>query len=195
MTIAGVPRALSALRRFARREETPDPCDLCGLALEGRHDHLLDPAARRIACACRACSLLFPEGGGARFRRIRSRAQLLRGEALTDDHLAALGVPVRLFYLCPSRIHDTVFAVYPNAAGATEAKVALPAWEALLRDRPALSEIQPEVEGLLCDQLSGRSRCFLASVDVCRHFVGLLGGRRTPSDALRFLDAIEGSVV
>lgn len=194
MTSAGVPRGLSALRRFTRHEDARDPCELCSLPLEARHDHLLEPDARRILCACRACALLFPDESRARFRRIRSRAVPLRGETLTEEERAALGIPVRLFYLCPSPLHETVFAVYPNAAGATEATLSLPLWEALGRDRPELRDIEPEVEGLLCDYLGGRSRCFVASVDVCRHFVGLLGRAKGTSGALRFLDQLEGGL-
>jgi hypothetical protein len=191
MSAADLARGYSALRRFTRREEH-DSCDLCNLPIDDGHDHLFEPESRRIACACRACALLFPDAGG-RFRRLRSRALPLRAR-LTDDDFRALGVPVRLFYLCPSRIHDTVFAVYPNTGGATEATLALSDWEALVREHPALSDIEPEVEGLLCDHLSGRSRCFRASVDVCRRFVGLLGRRRSLPDAIGFLDDIEGDV-
>jgi hypothetical protein len=195
MSATRLSRGYTALRRFTRREDAPDPCDLCGLPLHDRHDHLLEPPTRRIACACRACGLLFPEESGSRFRRLRSRALPLRDIRLTDDELYALGIPVRLFYLCPSRIHDTVFAVYPNAGGATEATVAMSDWETLTREHPALRDVEPEVEGVLGDHLGGRSRCFLASVDVCRHFVGLLGKARSPAAALRFLDRMEGGLL
>jgi len=194
MSATELRQAYSALRRFTSRREAHESCDLCALPIDDRHDHLLELATRRIACACRACALLFPEGHGVRFRSIRSRALPLRDTALTDDDFLVLQIPVRLFYLCPSRVHDTVFALYPNVAGATEATLPWPAWEALLHAHPTLSQIEPEVEGLLCDHIGGRSRCFIASLDVSRHLVGLLGRSRRLSDAIRFLDGLEGGV-
>lgn len=194
MTAVDLARAYSALRRFTLREEPHDPCDLCGVPIADRHDHLLEPETRRIACVCRACGLLFPDDAGGRFRRIRSRALPLLNAALNDADFHALGIPVRLFYLCPSRIHQTVFAVYPNTAGATEATVALSDWEALVCGHPALSVVEAEVDGLLCDHLGGRTRCFVASLDVCRHFVGLLGARGSVPEAIRFLDGIDGGI-
>jgi hypothetical protein len=116
---------------------------------------------------------------------------------LGDDDFRALELPVRLAFLCPSRVHGRTFAIYPNPGGTTEAAVPLAAWEELVTAHPALAGIEPDVEGLLIDHLGGRKRCFLASLDVCHHFVGLLRAQRgsfgtSLAEAMRFLDGLDG---
>jgi hypothetical protein len=88
----GTP-GLTGLRRFVKRpgdgplptapagarDEAPVPgsgtgqgaaaeaehCEMCGEVLTGRHGHLVDTDKRSIACACRACYLLFTHEGAA----------------------------------------------------------------------------------------------------------------------------------
>ena len=40
-------------------------------------------------------------------------------------------------------------AFYPSPAGATESLLPLTAWEEIVRENPALREMQPDVEALL----------------------------------------------
>jgi hypothetical protein len=192
-------RALTALKRFVRREEPAAHCDLCAASLRDEHDHLVEPETRSLVCACRPCALLFPEGPGARYRRIRSRAVRVPGLHFDDAALAALGVPVRLAILCPSQVHDAVFALFPNAAGATEATIPMVEWSAAVVAHPVLAPVTivPDAEALIIDQMSGRSRCFVASLDVCHHFIGLLRARSGAQEsslarAMRFLDGLPG---
>ncbi|HEX3597373.1 MAG TPA: DUF5947 family protein [Polyangiaceae bacterium] len=197
MTTEGAQRALSALRRFAAREGTGPRCDLCSAPLGDAHAHLFEPEPRRVACACAACALLFSDATAGRYRRLHSRATRVPSATLMEDDFRDLELPVRLAFLSPSAVHDQVFAVYPNAAGATESVVPRPAWRALLARTPALAAMTEDTEGLLIDHLGGRSRCFVASLDVCYEFVGLL---REPSSrrgaafatAMRFLDGLDG---
>jgi hypothetical protein len=171
MTELGTSRAMSALRRFAVRQEAAARCDLCASALGEPHHHLLEPEKRELVCACNGCALLFPESGEADFR--------------------ALELPVRLAFLCPSRVHGRTFAIYPNPGGTTEATVPPAAWADLLAAYPVAAGIEPDVEGLLIDHLDGRKRCFVASLDVCHYFVGLLR-RESLAEAMRFIDGLDG---
>ncbi|HEX4340430.1 MAG TPA: DUF5947 family protein [Polyangiaceae bacterium] len=188
-------RAVSALRNFARRPEPESRCDLCNAPVAESHAHLYEPEPRRIACACIACSFLFPEGTAGRYRSLHSRATRAAGVELVEDDFRALEIPVRLAFLAPSDVHARVFATYPTSHGATESVVPRAAWDALA-ERTALS-VAPDAEGLLIDYLGGRTRCFVASLDVCYRFVGLLraGGaaRGTAfASAMRFLDGLGG---
>jgi hypothetical protein len=191
MTELGTARAMSALRRFAVRQEAAARCDLCASALGEPHHHLLEPEKRELVCACNGCALLFPESGGGRYRHIRSRALGLRGMELGEADFRALELPVRLAFLCPSRVHGRTFAIYPNPGGTTEATVPPAAWADLLAAYPVAAGIEPDVEGLLIDHLDGRKRCFVASLDVCHYFVGLLR-RESLAEAMRFIDGLDG---
>lgn len=195
MTGPGALRAVAALRRFAAPTDEVTPCDLCGVPIRDEHAHLFEPEPRRVACACTACALVFQEDTG-RYRRLHSRAVRARGVELEEDDFRALDVPVRLAVLSPSAVHGCVFATYPNAGGATEAVVPRTAWDALSAGQPAVASVRPDLEGLIIDHLGGRKRAFVASLDLCYRFVGVLraGGTRAGAlgDAMRFLDALDG---
>jgi hypothetical protein len=194
MIARDVQRAVSTLRRFATLEAPASRCDLCSAPLSDAHQHLYEPDPRRVACACLACSFLFPDAAVGRYRRLDSHALRVQG-ALSEDDFRALEIPVRLAFLSPSVVHDRVFAMYPNTGGTTESVVPRAAWDALTERAPELAAVQPDVEGLLIDHLGGRTRAFVASLDICYRLVGLL---RAPArgaafaDAVRFLDGLDG---
>lgn len=190
MSEPGVHSALAALKRFTAQAPRDERCDLCGAPLTEQHDHLLDPEQRRLVCACRGCSLLFPNAAAGRYRRLQTRAQRLPDFQLSDADWRALEIPVRLVFLTPSRVHARVFATYPNAGGATEASVPIEAWNALVLAQPALAQIEPDVEALLIDQRPGRSRSSIVSVDVCYRIIGLLRARRGQAGAREVEDAL-----
>ncbi|MBM9510249.1 DUF5947 family protein [Actinacidiphila acididurans] len=66
---AAAVTAGGGLRRLARQaagraagaqaEDAPERCELCAEPLPAGHRHLLRPADGSVACACRACALLF----------------------------------------------------------------------------------------------------------------------------------------
>ena len=62
--------AFEVLRRFAKARAPVERCDLCGLEIGAEHDHLIDPAERRLACACGACAVLFSAQAGTRYKRV-----------------------------------------------------------------------------------------------------------------------------
>ena len=165
---------MAAVKRFARGDAKADVCDLCAAALPEPHEHLLEPAPRQLRCVCQSCAWLFPRSGSARYLRLRTRVRLVPGMRVDDATLRALEIPVRLAFVVPSRVHDSVFATYPNAHGATESVVPAAAWREVVRALPDGFAIEPDVEGLLIDHLGGRTDSYLASVDVCHAVVGLL---------------------
>ena len=96
---------------------------------------------------------------------------------LGNDDFDMLGVPVRLVFLGPSRVHDCTFAVYPNAAGATEARLPFDSWNTLVDSHPSLARIEPDVEGLFVSALGTESDSYHLSVDVCHRIIGVLRSR------------------
>jgi hypothetical protein len=166
--------AVAALRSFTARPAVTVLCDLCAAPMAEAHEHLLELQERRVVCACRACSLLFPGAGGAVYRRIESRAVRLPEVVLTGEDFRSLGVPVRLAFLGPSVVHDCVFAVYPNARGATESTVNRASWDALVHTHPSLAAIEPDVEGFFVNASENQYDAYRLSIDVCFRMVGVL---------------------
>ena len=120
----------AALRRFTRPAPPIERCDLCGAALPPRHEHLTEPSARRLVCACGACALLFANQEGGRFRRVPPRLDRLDDLRFPEDRWSGLGVPVRLAFFHRSSATGGVVAVYPSPAGPLEAPVEATAWHA-----------------------------------------------------------------
>jgi len=60
-----------------RRDDPPgtERCEMCQTVLDARHGHLVDLDKRSIACACRACYLLFTHEGaaGGRYKAVPER--------------------------------------------------------------------------------------------------------------------------
>jgi hypothetical protein len=155
---------------------------------------LLDPQARRVVCACLACSLLFPPDNTGTYRRIVPCQVPLPDVGLDEARWNALGIPVRLVFVVASAVHRCVFALYPNAGGMTETVVASDAWDAFVRAYPELAQIEPDVQGVLIDGISDPCQCYRASIDVCHRLAGLMqgkNGRSTASAQLR--KALDGA--
>jgi len=156
-----------SLRKYAVAPAPEAParverCELCREELDDRHGHLVDVQERSIACACRPCYLLFTAAGAGRFRAIPDRYR--KGDPVTAEEWAALGIPVDTAFFFTNSELDRVVAYYPSPAGATECQldVAL--------DHPLLTVAEPDVEAVLIHRLE----TFLVPVDACYRLVGQL---------------------
>lgn len=167
----------AALRRFVRPETPVERCGLCGIALPSDHEHLSEPAARKLVCCCTACAILFSERQDGRYRRVQPRLQSLAVLDLKDRDLAGLGVPVGLVFFYRSSATGGVLAVYPSPAGPLESPVDAAAWDALTTISPVLRELEPDVEALLVNRVNGARDCFRCSIDRCYHLIGLVRAR------------------
>jgi Family of unknown function (DUF5947) len=188
--------ALRALQRYARERPQPPPrerCELCGIAVEPGHGHVVDLEKRALCCACRPCALLFTkDGAGAgRYRTVPDR--VARGPRLLHAQWSALGVPVQLAFVFLNSRLDRYVGCYPSPGGAVEAEVPTEAWEKLAREWGI--GIEPDVEAFLCFAARGSveletfvvpiDRCY-ELVAICRqHWKGFDGG----DDVRRELDA------
>jgi hypothetical protein len=165
------------LRRFARARPPVERCDLCGLEIAARHEHLLDPAERRLACACGACAVLFSAQAGARYRRVPRDVTLLDGLAISDAQWDSLRLPIDLAFFYYSTPQGRVVACYPSPAGATESLLELETWEELRQAHPVLRGLEPDVEALLVNRVRRGATgpaAFLVPIDQCFRLVGLI---------------------
>ncbi len=176
-------RAFDILRRFARPRPPVERCDLCGLELGPEHDHLLEPAARRLVCTCGPCTVLFGAQEGRRFKRVPRRVRRLDGFRLTDTQWEDLRLPINLAFFYFSTSANKVVACYPSPAGATESLLDLEAWGDIRRENPVLDTMTPDVEALLVDRLgddrglggvAGEAVCFMVPIDQCFKLVGII---------------------
>lgn len=173
---------LSKLRAFVTG--TPlEACELCAEAIAAAHEHLLEPDARRVFCACTACaSLLAAEQPrqGARYLRVERRATRLHELSLGDQVWAELGVPVGLAFFTTRLKTGEVVATFPGRAGIIESFVPLKVWQELEQRYAVLKAILPDVEALLVRRSSRHQDYFHASIDHCYELSGLLRSSDAP---------------
>jgi len=167
------------LRELARRRPPAERCDLCGLELGEHHDHLMEPAARRLVCACGACAVLFSGQSGARYKRVPRRVRLLADFNLDDSQWDDLRLPINLAFFFHSTPQRRVVACYPSPAGATESLLPLEAWASIQEANPLLAEMEPDVEALLVNRVgyargAAPADYFLTPADQCFRLVGLI---------------------
>lgn len=173
---------LAKLRAFVAG--TPvEECELCAQAISVEHEHLLEPDARRVFCACGPCARLFIEEHqqkGARYLRVDRRASRLLELEFDDAVWAELSVPVGLaFFTMRSRTGEVV-ATFPGRAGLIESFVPLRAYSELERRFPVLKGILPDVEALLVRRSLRHQDYFRVSIDHCYELAGVLRGADAP---------------
>jgi hypothetical protein len=169
--------AFEVLRRFAKPRATVERCDLCGLEIGPTHDHLIDPAERRLACACGACAVLFSAQEGTRYKRIPREVLALDERTISDAQWEALRLPIDLAFFYQSSPQGRVVACYPSPAGATESLLELETWEEIQREHPMLAAMLPDVQALLVNRVrrgSAHPACFLVPIDQCFRLVGII---------------------
>jgi Family of unknown function (DUF5947) len=189
---------MTGLRRFARparraaagaADGSPadERCELCGERLGGEHPHMVDLRRRSIACACRACALLFTRDGG-RYRTVPDRVCQDPRAPLTGVEWAELQIPVAVAFFFVNSALGRVIASYPSPAGVTECELDLSAWDRLADGHPLLRAMAPDVEaimvfgggagagGVLGTGPAGADRIetFLVPIDLCYSLAGAL---------------------
>jgi hypothetical protein len=200
----GAWSALASLRKFAR---PPGPagerCELCSAPLATEHPHLVEPASRRMLCACEACAILFSSRGMTKYRRVPRRILALPDFRLSDELWSSLLIPINLAFFFHSSPAGKVVAVYPSPGGPTEALLDLRSWEEIAKDNPILAEMEEDTEALLVNRLGGARACYLVPIDECYKLVGLLrahwrglsGGDEVREEMERFFGALSARAV
>ncbi len=191
--------SFTALRNLIRPRDPRERCELCGAGLSSEHQHLMDPAPRKLVCACDACALLFLAGPETRLKRVPRRVRLLKNFKITDAEWDALLIPIGMAFFFESSVEGRVLALYPSPAGATESLLPLDAWNDIAHNNPEIAGMQRDVEALLVNRLDPASaKYFLAPIDKCYELVGLIrthwrglsGGTEVWKEIRRFFDEL-----
>jgi hypothetical protein len=173
---AGPLAVLQRIRRPPARPRPGERCELCGEDVPDEHGHLVDLESRRLMCACRPCAVLFTGAGagGPRFRAVPERTVALAGHGLSPAEWETLDIPVGVAFLFTNSEMGRAVACYPSPAGATESLLPLGTWEDIVALRPALADVEADVEAVLVRVEHGESESFIVPIDVCYQLVGHL---------------------
>jgi Family of unknown function (DUF5947) len=193
---------------------------MCNEVLDDRHGHVVDTEKRSLACACRACYLLFThEGaGGGRYRAVPESVYHDPDRPLTDADWNELQIPVTMAFFFFNSALGRVVAGYPSPGGATECELDLAAWDRLAAAYPLLAALRPDVEAILVHRAGPGGRppgipplrgggapphyppgeVFLIPIDECYSLVGELrlrwqgfdGGAEARTALATFLDGL-----
>lgn len=171
--------AFAALRQFARKRTAAERCEMCSRELAPEHEHLVEPANRKLICACDACAILFEGQAGAKYKRVPHRVLFLRDFQLTDGQWDGLMVPIEMAFFFKSTPHGKVIALYPSPAGPTESLLSLETWGDIEQDNPVLSGMEADVTALLVNRVghargAAAAEYYLAPIDECYKLVGLI---------------------
>ena len=171
--------AFAAVRQFARRRAIVERCEMCSRELAPEHEHLVEPANRRLICSCEACAILFQGQSGAKFKRVPRRVQFLQDFQLTDAQWDGLMLPIEMAFFFKSSPQEKIIALYPSPAGPTESLLSLDTWDDIVQSNPVLSEMEADTTALLVNRV-GRARgsspaeYYLAPIDECYKLVGII---------------------
>jgi hypothetical protein len=166
--------AFATLQSLTRKPRTSEHCDMCGIGVAHKHQHLMDPVSRRLVCACDACAVLFYQSGETKYKRVPRQARFLKTFQMTDGQWDGLMIPIGLAFFVESSQENRVLALYPSPAGSTESLLSLEAWWDIVHENPVLTEMESDVEALLVNRLDREGEYYLAPIDQCYQLVGLI---------------------
>ncbi|HEY6805563.1 MAG TPA: DUF5947 family protein [Pyrinomonadaceae bacterium] len=172
---APVSAGFDILRRFIRtRSEFVERCDMCSLELAERHPHLVEPATRKIVCACQACALLFSSSADTRYRRVPQDICALPQFQLTDSEWEALMIPINMAFFFHNSVSGKTTVMYPSPAGPTESLLELESWNEIVESNPELKQLEPDTQALLVNRVGDRRDYLIVPIDECYKLVGLI---------------------
>ncbi|HEX7335342.1 MAG TPA: DUF5947 family protein [Pyrinomonadaceae bacterium] len=149
-------------------------CDLCSIELGPDHPHLVEPATRRLVCACQACAILFSSAAETKYRRVPSSVRYLPDFHLTDAQWEGLMIPINMAFFFQSSAAGKVIVLYPSPAGATESLLDFESWQEIVAGNPVLQEMEADTEALLVNRVQGAADHFIVPIDECYRLVGLI---------------------
>lgn len=158
----------ATLRRLVPKTEEAEHCGLCGQPLAPRHEHLIDPRARRLVCSCQACAILFDRPEALQYKRVPTGIRFLPDYDVSDADWEALRIPIGIAFFLRQSVEpgaSRLAAYYPSPAGPVESLLPIESWE-------ELEKLRPDVEALLVNRAA--RECFVLPIDECYRLVGLI---------------------
>lgn len=173
-TKANIPTPFATLQRFVRKPRAQvERCELCATPLSPEHQHLLELEKRVVVCACDPCAILFDGNARQRYRRIPRKVARLTDFSMDDREWDSLLIPIKLAFFVHSSVAGRTVAQYPNPGGVMESSLDLEYWKTIVEHNPVLKKLQPDVEALLVNRISG-PQYYRAPIDQCFRLVGII---------------------
>jgi hypothetical protein len=171
--------AFAALKQFARKRPLVERCEMCSLELPPQHEHLVDPANRKMVCSCNACAILFEGQSGTKYKRVPRQVLYLPDFQLTDAQWDGLMVPIEMAFFFKSSPERRIIALYPSPAGPTESLLSLDTWSDIEEANPVLRKMETDVSALLVNRIghvrgAAPAEYYLVPIDECYKLVGLI---------------------
>ena len=205
---SGPNSSFATLRQFTRQRALTERCELCSTQLAADHPHLIEPASRKLICACDACAILFSGSAETKYRRVPRRIRRLTTFQMSDAQWESLLIPINLAFFFNSTPAGHIVALYPSPAGPTESLLSLDAWDEIVQANPILDQMEADAEALLVNRVgSGRgdseARYYLVPIDECYKLVGLIrahwrglsGGAKVWEEIAAFFNSLEERAV
>jgi hypothetical protein len=180
----------TSLQNLVRQRDSRERCEICGITLASAHQHLIEPVARKLLCACDACALLFDSPTQTKYQRVPRDVRLLSDFQMTDAQWDSLLIPIGMAFFFKSSVQNatltgsastaSTLAIYPSPAGPTESLLSLDAWQEIVTDNPPLTHMKADVEALLANRLNSPrapAEYYLVPIDRCYELVGLIRSR------------------
>jgi hypothetical protein len=149
-----------------------EKCEVCGSSLSEDHRHLLELGERRILCACEPCIAM--RSGVDNYCPVGTRTLWLDDFDFPDTLWAAFQLPIGLAFFLRSTGTNSVVALYPSPAGATESELHLESWEALVARNPILEQLDSDGEALVVNRMTDPPEHAIVPIDECYRLVGLI---------------------
>lgn len=178
-TGSGQNRPFATLRQFVRERAPVEMCEMCSKELAANHEHLIEPASRKILCACDACAILFSGKADTKYQRVPRRILFLSDFQLSDAQWESLMIPINMAFFFNSTAAGHVVALYPSPAGPTESLLSLDSWNEIVQSNAALKGMEPDTEALLVNRIGSArgytdAEYYLVPIDACYKLVGLI---------------------
>ena len=78
------------------------------------HEHLVEPANRKLICACDACAILFEGQSGTKYKRVPREVLFLQDFQLSDAQWDGLMVPIEMAFFFKSTPHGKSDCALPK---------------------------------------------------------------------------------
>jgi hypothetical protein len=162
---------LGRLARPAPVEEAEE-CEVCGSKISEDHRHLLDLGERRILCSCEPCIAM--RSGVDNYCPVGTRTVWLDDIDFPDELWSAFQLPIGLAFFMRSSGTNSVVALYPSPAGATESELHLESWQALVARNPILQQLEADGEAFVVNRMADPPEHAIVPIDECYRLVGLI---------------------
>jgi hypothetical protein len=147
-------------------------CELCETTLPIEHRHMIHLDERRLLCVCDACWALRSDDPELRPAGVRT---LWLDELEVPDELwARFEIPIGLAFFLRNGADDSIVALYPSPAGATESEIDAEAWEQLVQLNPVLRRLVPDAEGMVANRMGDARQYTIVPIDECYRLVGMI---------------------